>query len=159
MMRPYRDTRFSKDKTPYKTNVGIHVRHEFGKDVHAPGFYLHIAVDDCFMGAGIWHPESDALKKIRVAIDEEPTKWKRAKSGKKFTQHFELAGDSLKRPPRDFDKEHPLIDDLKRKDHIGLLVLKESDLLKSTIVKDTIDKFKAAKPYMRFLCDALRIPF
>ena len=54
VMRIYRDTRFGKDKTPYKTNVGIHFRHEMGKDVHCPGFYLHIEPKECFLGAGIW---------------------------------------------------------------------------------------------------------
>ncbi|MGI9257968.1 MAG: DUF2461 domain-containing protein, partial [Gammaproteobacteria bacterium] len=61
LMRVYRDTRFSKDKTPYKTNIGIQFRHELGKDVHAPGFYLHIQPKNCFLGAGIWRPDSDAL--------------------------------------------------------------------------------------------------
>ncbi len=65
LMRIYRDTRFSKDKTPYKTNLGIHFRHEIGKDVHAPGFYFHIDREQIFIGAGIWHPDSSTLKKIR----------------------------------------------------------------------------------------------
>ncbi|MGI9427261.1 MAG: DUF2461 domain-containing protein, partial [Bythopirellula sp.] len=58
LMRIYRDVRFSKDKRPYKTNVGIHFRHEAGCDVHAPGFYFHIEPDEVFIGAGIWHPDS-----------------------------------------------------------------------------------------------------
>lgn len=57
LMRVQRDTRFSRDKTPYKTNIGIQFRHERGKDIHAPGFYLHIAPDDCFLGIGLWHPD------------------------------------------------------------------------------------------------------
>ena len=56
LFRIYRDTRFSKDKTPYKTNVGIHFRHELARDAHAPGFYLHIGPGEAFAGAGIWHP-------------------------------------------------------------------------------------------------------
>ena len=64
MMRPFRDTRFSKDKTPYKTNVGIHFRHRAGKDVHAPGLYVHIDPDEVFLATGLWHPESSALKAI-----------------------------------------------------------------------------------------------
>ena len=57
LMRVYRDTRFAKDKTPYKTNVGIQFRHEFGRDVHAPGFYVHIAPDECFLAVGVWRPD------------------------------------------------------------------------------------------------------
>ena len=75
IMRIYRDTRFSKDKTPYKTNIGIQFRHQFAKDVHAPGYYVHIAADECFIGIGTWRPPSDALLKIREHIAEHPKKW------------------------------------------------------------------------------------
>ena len=74
LMRVYRDTRFSKDKRPYKTNIGIHFRHEVGKDVHAPGFYLHIAPGECFVGVGVWRPDSRALAKIRDAIVEDDSR-------------------------------------------------------------------------------------
>ena len=84
LMRIYRDVRFSKDKRPYKTNVGIQFRHESGKDVHAPGFYFHVEPDEVFLGVGIWHPESDTLKKIRKAIDKDPTGWKRLKAARLF---------------------------------------------------------------------------
>src|SRR5919202_3583155 len=60
LFRIHRDTRFSKDKSPYKTNVGIHFRHERAKDAHAPGYYLHIGPEDVFAGGGIWHPATDA---------------------------------------------------------------------------------------------------
>jgi len=72
LMRIHKDARFSKDKTPYKINVGIQFRHFMGKDVHAPGFYFHLANDECFIGAGIWRPESKALNAIRTCIDENP---------------------------------------------------------------------------------------
>ena len=71
MFRIHRDTRFSKDKTPYKTAIGIQFRHELGKNAHAPGFYLHIDRGGCFAGAGMWHPDSPSLKKIREAIVED----------------------------------------------------------------------------------------
>ena len=72
MMRVHRDVRFSKDKSPYKTNVGIQFRHSAGKDVHAPGLYVHLAPDECFLGAGLWRPERDALAGIRKTIAERP---------------------------------------------------------------------------------------
>ena len=75
LMRIHRDVRFSRDKSPYKTNVGIQFRHESGKDVHAPGYYLHIAVDDCFIGVGSYMPDRDALAAYRRAIDEHPRDW------------------------------------------------------------------------------------
>ena len=84
LMRVYRDTRFSKDKTPYKTNVGIHFRHELCGDVHAPGFYVHIAPRECFLGVGIWHPAADSLASIRKAIDRQSDDWIAARDDKKF---------------------------------------------------------------------------
>ena len=77
MAAPYftRDTRFAKDKTPYKTNIGIHFRHDAGKDVHAPGYYLHIEPDEFFLGAGIWRPDSATLGKIRDRINDKGDQW------------------------------------------------------------------------------------
>lgn len=159
LMRIYRDVRFSKDKRPYKTNVGIHFRHELGKDVHAPGFYFHIDPDEVFLGAGIWHPDSKALGKIRKAIHKDPARWKRAKGAKAFREHYEPAGDSLVRPPKGYDAEHPLIDDLKRKDHIGLCRLDHDDLFDPDLVNNTAQRFRAAKSYMAFLCESLGVKF
>jgi uncharacterized protein (TIGR02453 family) len=159
LMRIYRDTRFAKDKTPYKTNVGIQFRHEMGKDVHAPGFYVHIAPDECFLGIGLWCPATEALTKIRNAIVEEPAKWKRARDNKKFREHFELTGERLKSAPRGFDKEHALIEDLKFKSFCGTTSLSEEDVLSDTFMDDVANSFVASRPLMRFLCEALHIPF
>ena len=159
VMRVYRDTRFSKDKTPYKTNVGIHFRHEMGKDVHCPGFYLHIAPNECFAGAGIWHPDSKSLGKIREAIDDRPAEWKRARDSKKFESAYELSGDSLKRHPRGYDPEHKYIVDLKRKDHFGIKSMTAKEVTSKSIIADLKEAFTSSKPYMRFLCNALHIPF
>ena len=159
LMRIYRDVRFSNDKRPYKTNVGIHFRHEKGKDVHAPGFYFHIDPDEVFLGAGIWHPDSKTLGKIRKAIVKDPTGWKKAKGGKAFRDLYQLAGDSLKRPPRGFDADHPLLEDLKRKDHIAVCELDHGDLFEPDIVKETAAAFRASKTYVAFLCKAIGVKF
>ncbi len=158
MLRIYRDTRFSKNKTPYKTNLGIHFRHESGKDVHAPGFYFHIAPDEIMLGAGIWRPETRSLDKIRAMIDEFQPRWKRIKSKKAFRESFELSGDSLIRPPRGYAKEHPLLEDLKRKDFIVKRILKREDLMSSQVTQIVAGHFKTAMPLVRFLCDALHLP-
>ena len=84
LFRIYRDVRFSKDKTPYKTNAGLQLRHESGKDVHAPGFYLHLQPNEVFIGVGIWHPDNTTLGKIRDAIVET------LKSGKLRSQTANL---------------------------------------------------------------------
>lgn len=158
LMRIYRDTRFSKEKIPYKTNIGIHFRHTQGKDVHAPGYYVHIEPDDVFLGVGIWRPESKALAEIRRLIDEEPAVWKRASAGKAFRDRYELAGDSLKRPPRGYDKDHPQITDLKRKDFIAVHILPAKDITSKAFVKQVADSFKKATPFMKFLCQAIDVP-
>jgi len=127
-MRVFRDTRFSRDKTPYKTNIGIQFRHQLGKDVHAPGFYVHIASDECFFAVGCWRPASDALNGIRKLISEKPENWIAARDDKKFLAHWSLSGDSLTRPPRGYDVNHPLIVDLKRKDFIALSPLSSAEV-------------------------------
>ncbi|MEL7500361.1 MAG: TIGR02453 family protein [Planctomycetota bacterium] len=158
IMRIYRDTRFSKDKTPYKTNLGIHFRHEQGKNVHAPGFYFHIDRKEIFFGAGIWHPESAAIKKIRFLIDDDQKRWKRVTSTKKFKNEFERHGASLKRPPRGFEADHPMIDDLKRKDHIAMTSLSRTDVYDRTLINKVAANMKGCMAYVRFLCDALHLP-
>ena len=159
LMRVYRDTRFGKDKTPYKTNVGIQFRHELGRDVHAPGFYIHIEPGECFLGAGIWRPDSTSLGKIRGAIDEEATRWKRARDNQRFRDQFDLAGDSLKTSPRGYEKDHPLIEDLRRTDFIAITRLDEQEVLNPQFLKNAHSTFAASRPFIRFLCDALTVPF
>lgn len=159
LMRIYRDTRFSKDKTPYKTNVGIQFRHELGKNVHAPGYYVHLSPEECFLGCGMWHPDSDALRKIRKTIDKDPAGWKRAAKGRAMTNHFELIGESLKRPPKGFKADHPLIDDLKRKHFIAKCDLEFEELFDPGVVKAITAKMKKTTPLLRFLCGAIRAKF
>lgn len=159
LMRVYRDTRFSKDKTPYKTNIGIQFRHEVGKDVHAPGYYLHIAPDECFVGVGLWHPDADVLFKIRSAIVEKPEAWKAARDDKGFCKHFSQEGDSLANAPRGFAKDHPLVEDLKRKDFIGLASISQANITSAKLRPQVVEHFRAAAPYMSFLCKALDLRF
>lgn len=159
LMRVYRDTRFVKDGSPYKTNVGIQFRHELGRDVHAPGFYVHIASGECFLAVGVWRPDPEALGRIRQAIVAGSERWRRARDDKKFRRRFALDGDSLKRPPRGFPADHPLVEDLKRTDFIGLSELTERDVLAKSFLDRVAAAFTASRPFARFLCDALEVPF
>lgn len=159
LMRVHRDVRFSKDKSPYKTNIGIQFRHVEGKDVHAPGLYLHIDPESVFLGAGMWHPESSALAAIRKSIVAKPAAWKKVRDDATFTRHWSLGGESLKRPPRGFDAEHPYVEDLKRKDHIAILNLEHGVVTKSGFVELVAERFAAAKPYMRYLAKAQDLAF
>jgi uncharacterized protein (TIGR02453 family) len=159
LMRVYRDTRFSKDKTPYKTNIGIQFRHEAGKDVHAPGYYLHIEPGNYFLGAGIWRPDAAALGKIRDAIAVKEKKWISARDNKEFSNSFTLSGDSLVNAPRGYAKDHPLLEDLKRKDFIAIKNLSKSNVVSSDFMGDTLNAFQQAESLMRFLCTALEVSF
>lgn len=159
LMRVHRDTRFSREKTPYKTNIGIQFRHETGKDVHAPGFYLHIEPTECFLGAGVWHPEPDALQHIRQRVVKKPKEWQAVITDKGFTKFWTREGDKLSRPPKGYDAEHPLIEDLKFKDHIASLDFKPKELPKMDLLSFSAERFAAAAPYMRFLCQAQGLAF
>ena len=159
LMRVYRDTRFSRDKTPYKTNIGIQFRHSLGKDIHAPGFYVHIATDGCFFAVGCWHPDSDALGRLRDQIAKNPEKWFTVRDDRKFVAQWELAGDSLTRPPRGYDADHPAIEDIKRKDFIGISPLSIEEVTRTELVKLASKRFAVAAPFMRFQCEALGIQY
>jgi uncharacterized protein (TIGR02453 family) len=159
LMRVFRDTRFSRDKTPYKTNVGIQFRHAQGRDVHAPGFYLHVAANECFLGAGCWHPETDALGRIRELVAAEPKRWFAARDDRSFARDWTLAGDSLSRPPRGFAADHPALADLKRKDFIALAPLSRAEVVSPGLPALASNRFARAAPLMRFLCKALDVPY
>jgi uncharacterized protein (TIGR02453 family) len=159
LFRIYRDTRFAKDKSPYKTNVGIHFRHERAKDAHAPGYYLHIGPGEVFAGGGMWHPDTGSATRIREAIVADPAGWKRATRGGAFAKRLQLGGDLLKRVPPWADAEHPFADDLKRKDFFGSTRLTEQAVLAPGFVDEYARICRAAAPLMHFLCDALEVPF
>ena len=159
LMRVYRDTRFSKNKLPYKTNIGIQFRHEQAKDVHSPGYYVHVDPEQVFLGVGMWRPESDALHAIRQCIVARPSEWKSALGDPKFRRHFELGGESLSRPPRGFDKDHELIGDIKRKSFIAVRSLDVEDSFSPQFQRKVEASFIAAAPFMKFLCKAVGVPF
>jgi len=159
LMRVYRDTRFSKNKLPYKTNIGIQFRHSQAKNVHSPGYYVHIDPNQVFIGVGMWRPESDALRGIRDRISAKPAEWRRAIGDKTFRRHFELGGESLTRPPRGFDKDHEFIEDIKRKSFMGTKNMQRDEPLGDQFQRKVEMSFKVAEPFMRFLCKSVGVPF
>jgi len=159
LFRIHRDVRFSKDKSPYKTYTGIQFRHEEGKDAHAPGFYLHLQPREVFAGVGTWRPDTPTVTAIREGIVADPAGWKKVIGGKRFRSTYELSGDALKRPPRGFDGDHALIDDIKRKDFIGVCRLDQKTVCAATFDRDLATLFSAGAPLMRFLCNAVDVPF
>jgi uncharacterized protein (TIGR02453 family) len=159
LFRIYRDTRFSKDKSPYKTNLGIHFRHERAKDAHAPSYYLHIAPGEVFAGGGLWHPNTEAATRVREAMVADPERWRRATRRGAFAKRFRLGGDSLLRVPSWADPEHPFADDLKRKDFFGSTRLSESDVVAPGFVDEYARLCRAVTPLQQFLCDALEVQY
>ena len=159
LFRIYRDTRFSRDKTPYKTNVGAHFRHAAGKDAHAPGFYLHLEPGTCFAGCGIWRPDGPTLARIRDAIIAQPDAWRRLTAARAFTETFALEGESLKRPPRGYDAGHPLVEDLKRKDFVAVTRFPEAEVLAAGFPDRFTETVRRGAPFVRFLSQAAGVPF
>ena len=161
MFRIYRDVRFAKDKRPYKEHGGVHFRHALGKDAHAPGFYMHFADDEVFFGGGIWMAEPDMLTKVRRAIADTPKAWKKIVEDKAFAKAFAdgVRGEGLARPPKGFDAAHPYIEDIKRKSFYAMHESSPKLAQSETLVDEVEGAFKAAKPLMKFLCDAVGAPF
>jgi uncharacterized protein (TIGR02453 family) len=159
LFRIYRDVRFSPDKSPYKTHGGIQFRHERGKDVHAPGFYLHLEPANVFAAVGIWHPDSAALGRIREAIAADPKAWLRAKTDPDFRGIYQLSGESLKRAPQGYDPNHPQIEDLRRKDFIAHVELSEEDACAPDFLVRYARLCARTAPFMRFLTEALDLPW
>ena len=160
LMRIYRDVRFSRDKTPYKTNIGIQFRHESGKDVHAPGYYVHISVGECFIGAGSWMPDRDALLAYRRAVSERPNEWLALKQIAE-SDDWNLDGhrDKLKRPPRGFSAADPMIEDIKRKHFIVTHPMDFDDVIGPDFVDYSIERFRESREWMAFLAKAIGLPF
>ena len=160
VFRIYKDVRFSKDKTPYKTHGAVQFRHALGKDAHAPGFYVHLAPDEIFYGGGIWHPPSPQLLKIREAIRDKSGPWTKATTASGFLKRFNgVRGDQLSRPPRGFDKDDPMIEDIKRKSFFAMAEGKPAQTKKPGFCDDVEAAMRDAKPMMKYLCDALGAPF
>lgn len=155
MFRIYRDVRFAKDKSPYKTHAAAQFRHRAGKDAHAPGFYLHLEPGSVFVGAGSWHPVGEAIGGIRKRIAERPKQWQKVLSDPEFSKHHELGGESLKRAPRGIDPDHPQIEDLKRKDFFCVERFSQADACKAGFLARFTASCQAASPLVRFLTEAV----
>ena len=160
MFRIYRDARFSKDKRPYKENVGCHFRHKLGKSAHAPGFYLHLQPGNTFIGAGIWKPVGETLSGIRDAITEQPESWHKIVNDKNFIQRFgQVEGERLKRPPRGYDADHPCIDDLKLKSFFVKQPMDDKQAMSPAFFKEVMTVYEEAAPLMKFISQSIEMPF
>lgn len=159
LFRIYRDIRFSKDKRPYKDHTGLHFRHEAGKSAHTPGFYLHLQPGGSFVGVGIWRPDTPTLKLIRDSLVADPGRWKKAVGGAKFRKDFQVSGDSLKRPPKGYDSEHPLIDVLKMKDFTAYAPLTQKQVTAPGFLPEFARLCRTGGSLVKFVCEAIGQPY
>lgn len=172
LFRIHRDTRFSGDKTPYKTHAGMSFYHRatreqarggagtasFGR-LDAPVFYLHIEPGECFVGGGLWHPMPESVKRVRDYMVNNPMSWKNITRDPRFRKTFVMTGEALSRPPAGFAKDHELIEDLKRKDFVCSAALPDEALCEPGALKTLLRHFTLAAPLLDWLCGALDLEF
>jgi uncharacterized protein (TIGR02453 family) len=153
LSRIYRDTRFSKDKSPYKTHVGIHFSHgDAAQGENLPGFFFHIAPGDSLVASGIWHPAPPALRRIRDAIVRSPKKW-----AKVLEHGVELGGESYVRVPTGYDASQRYSDDLRRKDFFASRPIDDSVVTGPALMRSFEATCRQLNPLNVFLSSALEI--
>jgi len=154
MFRINRDTRFAADKSPYKTNVGAHFRHrECAREVHSPGFYLHLEPGQSFVSTGLWHPDPETLLKIRSRIKDKTRAWKALREG------CEVQGDALKRVPPGFDPNHPFAEDFKLKDFYTHRPLSDREVCAPDFMERFTEACRQGVPLVAFLVKAMDLPW
>jgi uncharacterized protein (TIGR02453 family) len=158
LFRIYRDTRFAKDKTPYKTHVGIYFRHARAAEADTAGLYVHLEPRHVFLGAGSWHPGSPALKRIRDAIVARPDEWREALAA--VAPAWRVAdGEALKRAPAGYSPDHPLIADLRRKSFAIMSSHSQREATGGGFLDLVEERAARARPFMSFLCGALGVDY
>ncbi len=155
LFRIYRDVRFSKNKQPYKTHFGgsFHRR----KPELRGGYYLHLAPNNqSFIATGFWEPNKADLLRIRKEFEMDDTEIRQIISNKSFKNVWgDLVGDELKTAPRNFDKDHPAIDLIRKKQYIFTKKFPDQEVLSSTFLEEVNTSFKAVRPYFDYMSDVL----
>ena len=154
LQRIYRDIRFSPDKRPYKTWVGMTFPHASRtEEVRAVGYYFHLEPGESALYGGTWHPDRRSLAKIRDAIAWKPDDWRKAKRG------LVLEGDSLRRAPRGYAENHPLIEDLKRCDFVVSISFTNAQVCSPRFLQLVTSAAKKMYPLLAFLSQAQGLQF
>ena len=157
LFRIHRDIRFSKDKSPYKTAVGMSFGHDQGGMGAAPGLYLHLEPEESFAGGGVHMPDTAALTRIRDSIVRETATWRRITDDTTFAPMYTNMGDALKRVPPGYDAAHPFADDLRRKGHTWHVMFGEAEVCSPAFLDSYLDACRAAQPFHRFMARALGV--
>jgi uncharacterized protein (TIGR02453 family) len=153
LFRIYRDTRFSNDKRPYKTHVAMRFSHR-GKDVHSPGFYLHLEPGGCFAASGLWHPEPPTLLKVRTAIVSRPEGWRAVRKLLNWDDACKLS-----RPPRGFCSDHEFVEDLKLRDLGTSVEFTDKQVCSPKFMATFTGACREMMPLAAFLSSALDLKF
>ena len=153
LFRIYRDTRFSNDKRPYKTHLAMRFPHR-GKDVHSPGFYLHLEPGGCFAACGLWHPEPPTLLKVRSAIVERPQQWRAVRK----LLNWDDAG-KLSRAPRGFPADHEFVEDLKLRDLGSSVEFTDEQVCSPRFMVTFTTSCRKMSPLAQFLSSAVGLRF
>lgn len=159
LLRIYRDLRFRPDADPYKTMAAARFPHVAWKQVQAPGFYLHLESGTSFLGGGLWRPDPETRNTVLASIVKNPAQWKKATSGRKFKASCEFGGEVMKRIPPGYDPEHPLAEDLKRKDFIAFTSFTDQQVCAPDFLDRVTNSVEAVAPLMKFLTSALSLPW
>ena len=158
VFRIYRDVRFSKDKSPYKTHLGAHVTSAAKKsEIHSrAGYYIHIGPGESMLAGGAYLPQGPWLKAIRQEIAYHPKEFKKILNSKSFKQYFgEMEGEQLKKAPRDYPQDHPEIELLKYKSFLATHYCKDAEVTSPDFLKHSTKVFKALFPFDQYLNRAL----
>jgi uncharacterized protein (TIGR02453 family) len=159
VFRINRDTRFSDDTRPYKSNAGAQFRHlSATADVHAPGLHVHLEPGNCFTGGGLYRPPTTVLTPIRQRVVDQAASWSRTRNAA-LAAGFELGGDRLRTHPRGFDPEHVHADDLARTSFVLTRPFEESDATSDDFLDTWLGWASDQAPFLRWTCTALSLPF
>ncbi|MDH5412636.1 MAG: DUF2461 domain-containing protein [Flavobacteriaceae bacterium] len=154
MFRIYRDIRFSKDKTPYKTHFGGSFHRK--KPSLRGGYYLHISPGDSFIATGFWEPNKEDLFRIRKEFEIDDSQIRKIISKKEFKEIWgDFVGDELKTAPKGFDKEHPAIDLIRKKQYIFTKKFDNKEVVSQDFLNKIDGAFKTIRPYFDYMSDVL----
>ena len=154
IFRIYRDLRFSKDKTPYKKNIGM-AFHRAKPELRG-GYYLEISADESFIAVGFWSPNKEDLLRIRKEIEIDGQEFKRIINQKKIKDIWgDIIGDEVKTSPKGFNSDHEHIDLIKKKQFIFIKKLKEKDILDEKFQKELVNYFESIRPFFDYMSEVL----
>ena len=154
IFRIYRDLRFSKDKTPYKKNIGM-AFHRAKPELRG-GYYLEISADESFIAVGFWSPNKEDLLRIRKEIEIDGQEFKRIINQKKIKDIWgDLRGDEVKTSPKGFTSDHEYIDLIKKKQFIFIKKLKDKDILDEKFQKELVSCFESIRPFFDYMSEVL----